>query len=116
MLWQVNGPDPIRKLFFMGSKIGLSARTPPTVAMLGAPNCPTQLSSEAFTTIVPATFLPVTPVFHALAPQADQTWPGIIVTPPTKSSVNGPSDLRFRSRVYSSSTLMWATLASDVAW
>src|SRR3989442_16005446 len=116
ILWQVYGPDPVRKLFVMGSKIGLSARTPPTIAMLGAPKSPTQLSSEAFTMFVPATFLPVTPVFQVLAPQADQTWPGMMVTPPMRSSVNGPLALRFRSRVYSSSTLMWEMLASDVAW
>src|SRR2546428_139478 len=114
--WQVYGPDPVRKLFVMGSKIGLSARTPPTIAMLGAPKSPTQLSSEAFTMFVPATFLPVTPVFQVLAPQADQTWPGMMVTSPMRSSVNGPLALRFRSRVYSSSTLMWEMLASDVAW
>src|SRR5438132_8679120 len=100
----------------MGSKIGLSARTPPTEATFGAPKSPTQLSSEAFTMFVPSTILPVTPMFQVLAPQADQIWPGMMVTPPMRSSVNGPSALRFRSRVYSSSTLMWETLASDVAW
>src|SRR5438132_14262778 len=100
----------------MGSKIGLSARTPPTVAMLGAPKCPTQLTSEAFTILVPTMFLLVTPVFHVLAPQADPTWPGIMVTPPTRSSVNGPSALRLRSRVYSSITLIGETLARALAW
>src|SRR3989442_4059289 len=84
ILWQVYGPDPIRKLFVMGSKIGLSARTPPTVAMLGEANVPTQLSSAAFTILVPAMFLPVTPLFQVLAPQADQTCPGIIVIEPMK--------------------------------
>src|SRR5690349_6727426 len=107
MLWHVYEPDPIKKLFVTGSKYGLSARTPPTVAILGAPKRPTQLSSAASTILVPAIFLPVTPVFQILAPHADHTWPGMMVMPPIRSSVNGPLALRLRSRVYSSSTLMW---------
>src|SRR5437667_12384996 len=106
MLWQVYGPDPMRKLFVMGSKVGLSARTAPTLVMLGAPNCPTQVSSAALAMFVPAMFLPVTPLFQALTPQADQMWPGIMVIPPMNNSGNGPLALRFKSRVNSSKTLM----------
>src|SRR2546427_8852229 len=115
MLWQVYALDPIRKLFVTGSKVGLSARVPPTVTMLGARNAPMQASSGAVTMLVPEISLQVTPPFHVLAPQADHMWPGIMVTPPRKSSVNGPLALRLRSRVNSSRTLMCATLASDVA-
>src|SRR2546427_2556304 len=99
-------PDPIRKLFVTGSKVGLSARVPPTEIMLGEPKVPTQVSSAALTILVPAMFLPVTSLFHVFAPQADQMWPGIMVTPPRKSSVNGPLALRLRSTVNSSKTLM----------
>src|SRR2546425_6269808 len=108
MLSQVNGPDPIRNPLVTGSKVGLSARTPPTETMLGEPNVPTQLSSGAPTMLAAAAsmFLPVTPLFQVPRPQADQTWPGMMVTPPRKNSVKGPLDLRFKSRVNSSSTLM----------
>src|SRR5437867_2809305 len=112
ILWQVYGPDPMRKLFATGSKVGLSARTPPTVAMLGEPNCPTQVSSATLTILEPARFLPVKPLFQVLALQADQPWPGMMVTPgnvvmpPMNSSVKGPLVLRLRSRVNSSKTLM----------
>src|SRR5882762_7422427 len=116
MLSQVYGPDPIRKLFATGSKVGLSARTPPTLVMLGAPKCPTQVSSAESTMLVPAMFLPVTPLFQVLELQADQIWPGIMVIPPMNNSVNGPLALRFKSRVNSSRTLMWATLEREAAW
>src|SRR5690348_7282583 len=106
MLWQVNALDPIRKLFVTGSNVGLSARVPPTVTMLGAPNAPTQAVSGALTMFVPEISLPVTPLFQVLAPQPDQMWPGIMVMPPRNSSVNGPLALRFRSNVNSSKTLM----------
>src|SRR5216683_6152789 len=110
MLWQVYGPDPMSKLLAMTSTVGLSARvgTPPTITlvMLGEANDPTQASSAAETMLAPAMFLPVTPPFQVLAPQDDQTWPGSIVMPPTRSSVNGPLALRLRSRVNSSITLM----------
>src|SRR6266540_2928893 len=106
MLWQVYGPDPMRKLFATGSKAGSLAGTPPTVTMLGELNVPTHASSAAVTTLVPATFLPVTPLFQVLAPQADQRWPGIMVIPPRNSSVNGPLVLRLRSRVNWSRTTM----------
>ena len=62
--------------------------------------------------LLPATFLPVTPLFQVLALQADQTWPGMMVTPgnvvmpPMNSSVKGPLVLRLRSRVNSSKTLI----------
>src|SRR5947199_9193321 len=115
MLWHWNGPDPMRKLFAIGSKAGLSADTPFTTATLGEPNAPTQLSSAAATMLVPTRFLPRTPLFHVLAPHPDQTWPGMMVMPPRKSSVNGPLALRFRSTVNSSRTLTSAMLASDVA-
>src|SRR5439155_3716528 len=116
MLWHVNALDPMRKLFVTGSKVGLSARVPPTVTMLGAPNAPMQAVSGALTMLVPEISLPVTPLFHVLAPQADQMWPGIMVIPPRKSSVNGPLAFRLRSTVNSSKTLMLATLESEVAW
>src|SRR2546425_13119435 len=106
MLWHDHGPDPMRKLFATTSKLELSARTPLTVTMLGEAKVPTHISSAALTMFVPAAFLPVTPLFHALAPQADQMWPGIIVTPPMESSVKGPLALKLRSRVNSSKTLM----------
>src|SRR2546428_13980200 len=82
--------------------------------MLGAPNAPTQLSSGALTTVVPAMFLPVTPVFQMPAPHADQMWPGIMVTSPTP--VKGPGPLRLRSRVNSSRILTWLRLDNEVAW
>src|SRR5437016_9208437 len=73
------------RLFATTSTVGLSARvgTPPTstVVMLGAAKFPTQVSSGALTMLLPATFLPVTPLFQVLALQADQTWPGMMVTP-----------------------------------
>src|SRR5207244_10713579 len=94
MLSQVYGPDPMRKLFVIGSKVGLSARTPPTLVMLGAPKCPTQVSSAALTMLVPAMFLPVTPLFQVLAAQADQMWPGIMVIPRMNNPENGRLDLR----------------------
>src|SRR5437016_5222726 len=82
ILSQVYGPDPIRKLFATGSKVGLSARTPLTVAMLGEPKIPTQTSSGAPTMLAPAMSLPVTPLFQVLAPHADHMWPGMIVIDP----------------------------------
>src|SRR5260370_23471269 len=111
MLSQVYGPDPMSRLFAMTSTVGWSQRvaTPATRQaedMLGEAKCPTQVSSGALTMLMPAMFLPVTPVFHVVALQADQTWPGIMVMPPIKSSVNGLLALRFRSRVNSSSTFM----------
>src|SRR6267143_2066578 len=106
MLWHVNALDPIRKLLVTGSKVGLSARVVPTVTMLGAPNAPMHASSGALTMFVPEMSLPVTPLFHVLAPQADQMWPGIVVMPPMESSVNGPLAFRLRSKVNSSMTLM----------
>src|SRR5213595_442547 len=106
MLWHVNALDPMRKLFVTGSKVGLSARVPPTVTMLGAPNAPMQVSSGAVTMLVPEMSLPVTPLSKVLALQADQMGPGIMVIQPTKSTVNGPLALRLRSTVYSSKTLM----------
>src|SRR5437660_10671249 len=99
MLWQVYALDPIRKLFVTGSKVGLSARVPPTVTMLGAPNAPTHASSGALTMFVPEISLPVTPLFHVLAPQADHRWPGIMVMSPIPVSVKRPLALRLTSRV-----------------
>src|SRR5712664_2769751 len=120
MLWQVYGPDPMSRLLAMTSTVGLAAlvSTPRTgtLVMLGEAKVPTQVSSAADWMLVPAMFLPVTPLFQVLAPQADQTWPGSMVMPPKKSSVNGPLALRLRSRVNSSMTFRLATLASDVAW
>src|SRR5438552_18373954 len=104
----------MRKLFAIGSKVGLSARTPPTIAMLGDPNIPTQLSSGALTMDEPRMFLLVVLVFHVPAPQADQTWPGIIVTEPMTASVKGPLVLRLRSKVTWSRTFMWVTLDSGI--
>src|SRR2546422_5902546 len=81
--------------------------------MLGEPNAPMQLSSGALTTVVPAMFLPITPLFQPPR-HADQMWPGIIVTSPTP--VKGPGPLRLRSRVNSSRILTWLRLDSEVAW
>src|SRR3989442_11523741 len=102
MLWQVYALDPIRKLFVTGSKVGLSARVPPTVTMLGAPNAPMQAVSGAVTMFVPEISLPVTPLFQVLAPQADQMWPGIMVMSPMGAAGKGPAPLKLISRVNSS--------------
>src|SRR2546425_5655192 len=91
----------------MGSKIGLSARTPPTIAMLGAPKSPTQLSSEAFTMFVPATFLPVTPVPQALAPHTAQISREMVEAPAMRSTENRLILVSFVARIYSKSTVVW---------